>query len=195
MTEAGREALLRTRGRARWVLLLASTLLVGLVGYGGFRLYPMIGSGTGLGLLVVATATGFAAFFSPCSFPLLLTFVARQTAEVGSERIRSGLRFAAGASIGATAFLMGFGLLLSLVGGTVADYITFTSASGRLLRVGVGAVLIVMGLVQLGRVRLSFSRLARLAAPIERKRSATGDPHGFLNHVLFGFGYLVAGFG
>ena len=193
--EPAREAVLRSRGRARWGLLIAGTLLVGLAGYGGFWLYPTIGSGTGLGLIVVAAATGFAAFFSPCSFPLLLTFVTREMAEARSGRIRSGLRFALGASLGATAFLLGFGLLLSLGGGTVADHITFTSASGRVLRVGVGIVLIVMGLVQLGRVRLSFSRLASLAAPIQRRRPATGDRDRFLNHALFGFGYLVAGFG
>ena len=193
--EPEREAVLRSRGRARWGLLIASTLLVGLAGYGGFRLYPTIGSGTGLGLVVVAAATGFAAFFSPCSFPLLLTFVVSQTAEPDRGRIRSGLRFASGASLGATTFLMSFGLLLSLGGGSVADHITFTSASGRVLRVAVGVVLIVMGLVQLGRVRLSFSRLARLAAPIQRRRSDIGDPHRFPNHFLFGFGYLVAGFG
>ena len=190
-----RDALLRSRGRARWGLLIASTLVVGLAGYVGFRLYPTIGPGTGLGLLVVAAATGFAAFFSPCSFPLLLTLVARQTAEAGSGRVRSGLWFASGASVGATVFLLGFGLLLSLGGGAVADQITFTSASGRVLRVVVGVVLITMGSVQLGTVRLSFSRLASLAAPIQRRRSATGDGDSFRNHVLFGFGYLVAGFG
>jgi cytochrome c biogenesis protein CcdA len=195
VTETEREGALRTRGRARWALLIAATLLVSLTGYGGFRLYPTIGSATGLGLLVVAAAAGFAAFFSPCSFPLLLTLVARQAAEKGSQRIRSAFRFATGASLGATAFLLGFGLLLSLVGGTVADYITLTSTGGRMLRVVVGVVLIVMGLVQLGTVRLSFSRLASLAAPIESRRSETGDPQRFLNHVLFGFGYLVAGFG
>ncbi len=195
MTETEAKAALRNRGRARWALLTAGTLLVGLTGYGGFRLYPTIGPATGLGLLVVAAAAGFAAFFSPCSFPLLLTLVARQAAEKGSHRIRSAFRFATGASLGATAFLLGFGLLLSLVGATVTDYITFNSTLGRVLRVVVGLVLIVMGLVQLGKVRLSFSRVASLAAPIERRRSETGERQWFLNHVLFGFGYLMAGFG
>lgn len=190
-----REAVLRSRGRTRWGLLIAGTLLIGLAGYVGFRFYPTVGSGTGLGLLVLAAATGFAAFFSPCSFPLLLTVVTRQTAETESGRLRSGLRFATGASLGAAAFLLSFGLALSLGGGSIADHITFTSTSGRILRVSVGAGLIVMGLVQLGRVRLSFSRLASLAAPIERRRSGSVDRDGFLNHVLYGFGYLVAGFG
>ena len=187
--------MLRSRGRTRWGLLIAGTLVVGLAGYVGFRFYPTVGSGTGLGLLVLAAATGFAAFFSPCSFPLLLTVVARQMAETKNGRLRSGLRFATGASLGAAAFLLSFGLALSLGGGSIADHISFTSTVGRILRVAVGVGLIVMGLVQLGRVRLSFSRLASLAAPIERRRSAADDRDRFLNHVLYGFGYLVAGFG
>ncbi len=165
-------------GRVRWVSLLPHSWLRHRAG--------AVGAGRG---------DGFRCFFSPCSFPILLTVVARQTAETESGRLRSGLRFATGASLGAAAFLLSFGLALSLGGGSIADHISFTSTGGRILRVAVGVGLIVMGLVQLGRVRLSFSRLASLAAPIERRRSAADDRDRFLNHVLYGFGYLVAGFG
>jgi cytochrome c biogenesis protein CcdA len=179
-------------------LLVAGTLLVALSGYIGFRVYPSIGgdSGFGAALVAVAAATGFAAFFSPCSFPLMLTMLGRQaSSDTRHGRLRPALRFALAASIGAVAFIVGFGVLLSVGGGTIARQITFTSGPGRALRVAVGLLLITMGLVQLGRIRIPFFRLAALATPIERRWRESEHPDRFTNHVLYGFGYLIAGFG
>jgi cytochrome c biogenesis protein CcdA len=198
MTTPNREAMLKDRSRARLALLVAGTLLVALAGYTGFRLYPSIGGGSGSGaaLVGVAAATGFAAFFSPCSFPLMLTMLGRQAgSDTGRSRLRPALRFALAASIGASAFVVGFGMLLSIGGGAIARQITFTSGPGRALRIAVGLLLITMGLAQLGRIRIPFFRLAVLATPIERRRRTSDNPDRFSNHVLYGFGYLIAGFG
>ena len=112
-----REALQKRRGQTRFGLVVAGTLLVALVGYLGFRLLPTLGDGseTGAALMALAAATGFAAFFSPCSFPIMLTTLGRQAnTRTGRARLKPTLRFAAGASIGAVAFLAGLGLFLSL---------------------------------------------------------------------------------
>jgi cytochrome c biogenesis protein CcdA len=198
MTTPEREATLRGRNRARFSVLVAGTLLVALAGYIGFRVFPSIGNGSGSGaaLVGVAAATGFAAFFSPCSFPLMLTMLGRQAdSETGHRRLTPALRFAFAASLGAVAFVVGFGVVLSLGGGTVARQITFTSGPGRALRVAVGLLLITMGFVQLGRIRIPFFKLAALATPIERRWRTAENPDRFSNHVLYGFGYLIAGFG
>jgi cytochrome c biogenesis protein CcdA len=146
--------------------------------------------------MALATATGFAAFFSPCAFPLMLTTLGRQAdTGTGYTRLKPALRFALAASIGAVAFLVGFGLLLSLGGEGIARQVTFTSTPGRALRIAAGTLLITMGLVQLGKVTIPFFKLSTLATPIDRKRNKKGDPDRFFGHVLYGFGYLIAGFG
>ena len=194
-----RDAQLKKATSTRIVVLTAGTVLVAIAGYAGFRLYPSIsdGSGSGAGLMAVAAATGFAAFFSPCSFPLLLTVLTRQeTLRPDRRKVQPALRFAAGASIGALGFVLGLGLLLSLGGGAIARQVTFESVAGRTLRIAVGLLLIVMGLVQLRRIRIPFSRFAAIAEPIQRRRLAYAS-QGRLSssHVLYGFGYLIAGFG
>ncbi len=191
-----RDELKQSRLRTRMALLVIITLVVGFAGYVGFRLFRSfdVGGATGVGLVVVAATVGIAAFFSPCSFPLLLTTLARRATTSPEHRARDTLRFATGASVGAVAFIVGFGLLLSLGGGAIARLFSFDSAQGRILRVVVGIVLIVMGLVQLPVVDLHFSAMTRIAEPIDRRRAAIGDETRFSSHVLYGFGYLAAGF-
>jgi len=189
--------LTKSRFRARMGLLIFATLVVALAGYIGFRVFKQfdVGAATGAGLVVVAATVGIAAFFSPCSFPLLLTTLTRQASASPDHRGRSAFRFAAGASIGAVSFVIGFGLLLSVGGGVIASQFGFDSPQGRVLRVVVGITLIVMGLVQLGKIRVPFDNLTRLAQPIDRARAGISDETRFSSHVLYGFGYLVAGFG
>ena len=192
-----REELRRSRLRARMTLLVVVTLVVGAAGYVGFRVFRQfdIGGATGIGLIVVAATVGISSFFSPCSFPLLLTTLSRQAATDPKHRMRGALRFAAGTSIGAVAFVGAFGLVLSFGGGVIARQFTFASTQGRVLRAAVGVFLIVMGLAQLGRVRIPFDNLAQLAQPIARQRAKIGDETRFTSNILYGFGYLVAGFG
>ncbi|MCL1593401.1 MAG: hypothetical protein M3132_03500 [Actinomycetia bacterium] len=191
-----REELKRSRLRARMLLLFAATITVGLAGYVGFRVFRQfdVGGATGIGLAVVAATVGIAAFFSPCSFPLLLTALTRQITAEPEHRTKEALKFASGASIGAVTFVAGFGLLLSLGGGAIANLFSVESAQGRVLRVVVGVVLIVMGLVQLRVINMRFSGMTRLAEPVDRRRAAIGDETKFSSHVLYGFGYLAAGF-
>jgi cytochrome c biogenesis protein CcdA len=192
-----REELRRSRLRARMTLLVVVTIIVGVAGYIGFRVFRQfdVGGATGIGLIIVSATVGIASFFSPCSFPLLLTTLSRQAATDPQHRMRGALRFALGASIGAVTFVAAFGVVLSLGGGVLASQFTFASTQGRILRAVVGLFLIVMGLAQLGKIHIPFGNLAQLAQPIDRRRAEIGDETKFTSHVLYGFGYLVAGFG
>ena len=51
------------------------------------------------------------------------------------------------------------------------------------------------GLVQLGIVSLPLWRVARLAQPIDRRRVGLAEQHPRRAHVLYGFGFILAGFG
>ncbi|MDT8305317.1 MAG: hypothetical protein RRC07_05225, partial [Anaerolineae bacterium] len=59
--------------------LVIAVLLLALAGYAGYVLYPRFAlpAASGAGLLLLAAAAGLASFFSPCSFPLLATLLAR----------------------------------------------------------------------------------------------------------------------
>ena len=70
---------------ALWYALLALiVVLIALAGWVGFRVYPRatLLPAQGVALFGLAAAAGVASFFSPCSFPLLATLLAR---EAGAE--------------------------------------------------------------------------------------------------------------
>jgi cytochrome c biogenesis protein CcdA len=189
----------------RYFLLAAGVVILALAGYSGYVLYPRfdLPAVTGVGLLLLAAAAGVAAFFSPCSFPLLVTLLARQT---GGQREKEegrgqpaawpvALRFALAFSLGVTVFLLLAGGLIALGGGRLFAEVTFTSAAGRIIRAVVGAGLFVLGLAQVGVIRLPFDRIAVAASPLWPKRSQLQQRPSLWGYTLYGFGYLLAGFG
>src|ERR671919_2564476 len=83
-------------GRTRYVLLVGALGFVGLAGYAGYVLFPRFALPpvAGAGLVALAAGAGVASFFSPCSFPLLLTLLSRGiAAEQGRRRLRVALVF------------------------------------------------------------------------------------------------------
>lgn len=177
-----------------------AALGIGLAGYVGYVVYPRfdLPAGAGAGLLVIAVAAGTASFFSPCSFPLLVSMLARPlAADIGSNRRPFGRAFAyaAALSVGALAFLAVVGGALAFGAGSLVENVTFTSTTGRTLRVTVGGALIIFGLIQSGRLTVNLRRFEpalhgtlRRQAELRRRRPLAG-------FVLFGFVYLLAGFG
>lgn len=189
----------RNDDRWRYWLLVAGTLLAGIAGYLGYVLYPRFGlpAVAGASLLLLAAAAGFAAFFSPCSFPLLATLLARQTTTDAPRhtRLRDAVLFAAALSAGAVAFVLSVGVMVALGGRGLAAAVTFTSASGRIIRAAVGALLIVLGLVQTGRVHLNLRRFEPAVHGMLTRQARLRREHPFAGMAVFGFGYLAAGFG
>lgn len=180
-------------------LFAALVVLVALAGYAGYVLYPRfdLPAATGLGLLALAAGAGFASFFSPCSFPLLVTMLGRevQTAERGG-RLRRAASFALALALGASAFLALLGLGLAAGGDALFEEVTFTSTAGRIIRLVVGGALILLGLVQLNVLSAPiFGAIEELASPLRRSQARLRRRRPFLGFALFGFGYLLAGFG
>lgn len=185
----------------RYLLLALATAAVAVVGYLGYVVYPRfhLPAARGATLLVLAAGAGTASFFSPCSFPLLLSMLARpiaaETQTTGGHPFRKAASFAAALSLGASSFLVLVGLAIAAGAATYVKQVTFTSTAGITIRIAVGVLLITLGLVQLNLLPLSFRRFEpalhgylRHQAQVRRRRPLAG-------FTLFGFGYLLAGFG
>jgi cytochrome c biogenesis protein CcdA/copper chaperone CopZ len=184
-----------------WYWLLGLGMLVlALAGYLGYVLYPRFGlpAVEGASLLLLATGAGIAAFFSPCSFPLLVTLLARQTggtSRQGENRPGSPLAFASALSLGAVIFLLVSGLVIAWGGEALFAGVTFDSPAGRIIRAVVGILLIVLGLMQLGILPFSLHAVEHISRPLMRSQSRLRHSQPVLGFTLFGFGYLLAGFG
>lgn len=184
---------------ARYGLLVAAVVVAGLAGYVGYVLYPRfdLPAAEGASLLVLAAAAGIASFFAPCSFPLLVTLLSRPAAR-GDDRAATArpLVFGAALSVGAAAFLLLSGVLIALGGRAFFESVTFTSTTGRTLRIVVGALLVLLGLVQLGRLAgSSFHAVEGLTKNLNRSQARLRRRHPVAGYTAFGFFYLLAGFG
>lgn len=190
-----------SRNPTLWYLLgVVAVIVLALAGYVGYLLYPRfdLPPALGTGLLVLAAAAGIASFFSPCSFPLLVTLLARETdssASGGQTRTRRAMLYAGSLAAGATGFLVAVALVIGLGGAAFFEGITFTSGTGRLIRLGVGLLLIVLGLMQLNVIRVSLYAVEESARPLLRKQAGLRRDRPAAGFALFGFGYLLAGFG
>lgn len=185
------------RGGGRFWLLAVGLVLAGLAGYLGYVAYPRFGlpAGVGAGLLVLGAAAGVASFFSPCSFPLLVTLLTREGGGDGRPAARA-LRVAVPLSVGAIVFVLGLGALIALGGRGLAGSVTFTSLAGRVLRIVVGALLVLLGLIQSEILPISFHHLGdRIARPVVQAQARMRRRHPRAGLAFFGFGYLLAGFG
>jgi cytochrome c biogenesis protein CcdA len=73
--------------------------------------------------------------------------------------------------------------------------VTFTSTPGIIIRAIVGSLLILFGLMQLNVLPISFYRFEESARPLLTRQARLRRQHPALGFGLFGFGYLLAGFG
>jgi cytochrome c biogenesis protein CcdA/copper chaperone CopZ len=187
---------------ARYGVLTVAIVLVALAGYVGYELYPRfdLPAAEGVGLLALAAGAGIASFFAPCSFPLLVTLLSRQVGPSGRGSRRGGGRgplvFALALSGGAVAFLVLMGLLIGFGGSAFAASVTFTSTVGITLRVVVGSLLILLGLIQLGVFAASsFHAVETVTKRFNRSQAQLRREHPVKGFAAFGFFYLLAGFG
>lgn len=185
-----------------WLFVLI-VIGISVAAYTGYQLYPRfdLPAATGMGLLALAVGAGVASFFSPCSFPLLVTLLSREVGIQKGEGVkktstRRALTFASALSTGIGAFLIIAGLVLALGGQAFFANFTFTSPLALLTRIVVGVLLIVLGFVQLGIIS---NRRFKLLDPFIRKmrqgnakQRRKAPLRGFF---LYGFSYPIAGFG
>lgn len=175
--------------RYLWLVVVVS--LLSLIGYLGYVFYPRFNlSAANTGLLLLAVTAGLASLFSPCSFPLLLTLLVRE-AKPDGRLLRSATAFITGMTL----FLVLVGLALTLGAGDWISAITFTSVAGRLLRLVAGLVLIGFGLWQARGESLRFSWYNRILEPLWTKQAQLRRRQTTVSYSLYGFGYILAGFG
>lgn len=72
---------------------------------------------------------------------------------------------------------------------------TFTSTSGRMIRAVVGVLLVVLGLVQSGRLQANLRRFEPATHGYLERQARFRRRHPIAGGAMFGFGYLAAGFG
>lgn len=187
------------RDATRFALLTAAVVVASVAGYVGYMVFPRfdLPAVTGAGLLALAGAAGFAAFFSPCSFPLLATLLARHTGadRPTSQRLRRAAAFAAALALGATVFVLTVGTLFALGSRSLAAAVTFTSTSGRIIRIVVGLLLVGLGAIQAGKLAISFRRFEPAIHDALKRQARLRRKHPVAGTAVFGFGYLAAGFG
>jgi cytochrome c biogenesis protein CcdA len=188
----------QNRGIAVYILFIMGVAALAIAGYTGYALYPRFNlpAVSGAGLLMLAAAAGIASFFSPCSFPLLATLLARETEVKKEHHAKAVLGFALALSAGATAFLILTGIGIAAGGGAIFKEVTFTSTTGRSIRLLTGALLVVLGLTQTGILSIPlFGRIKEASLPIQRLQARIRRVHPAAGFFLFGFGYILAGFG
>lgn len=180
----------------RYGLVVTGVVVLAVAGYAGYAVYPRfdLPALEGVGLVILAASAGIASFFAPCSFPLLLTLLSRQS---GTVQVHSSpVRFAVALAAGATAFLLLFGGLIAFGGQALARSITFTSTVGIALRIVVGMALVVLGLIQFGVLSdRTFRAVEPATARLNKVQARLRRRHPFAGFMAFGFFYLLAGFG
>lgn len=192
----------KTTNNQFWYLLLSSIVgMLALAGYTGYVLYPRfdLPAVTGIGLLILAAGAGVASFFSPCSFPLLVTLLNRESHAVGEDgrtRFLRSMYFGSALAIGAVVFLGLVGLGIALGAATIFGDVTFTSTTGRVLRLAVGGLLILLGFIQFGVIQAApFDPVHRVSAPLMQRQAALRRTHPTTGFAMYGFIYILAGFG
>src|SRR6266542_293180 len=181
-------------GRLRYALLAVGVALLGLAGYVGYVTYPRfhLPSVTGAALMALAAGAGAAAFFSPCSFSLLLTLLAREARSEGSaRRTEKVASFAAAFSLGIVGFLAVLGGLIAFGGRGLASAVTFLSPTGIAIRITVGSLLVLLGLIQAEIIPGSFHGVTRLTRPLQDRLARFRRRSPIAGAMLFGFVYLL----
>jgi hypothetical protein len=123
-----------------------------------------------------------------------VTLLAREAGEGNGRRVRL-VRFAAAFALGATLFLLLTGLAVAFGAAPLFARITFTSLTGRILRTVVGLVLIVFGLWQVRGRSLNMGWLNALLQPLWSAQARWRHQRSMFSTALYGFGYILAGFG
>jgi cytochrome c biogenesis protein CcdA len=193
MNESGArgDLAVRRRARVRIGLVVAGVVLIGVAGYVGFIAFVQSDGAGGSSVLVLGALTGFAAFFSPCSFPLLLIFLSRRADESRRSALASSLRVGLGASL----MLALTGLALVIVGASVGGLLEFDQPSGRVFRFLLGGALIAFGLKQSRLVGIPMGWMDSVASSAGRRFDPSRASSRAGGDMLYGFGYLLAGFG
>ena len=183
----------------RYLWLILTVLATALLGYSVFRQFRVfiLGSPTSGSLWIVAIAAGTAALFSPCSFPLLLTLLVRTANDDGEGQslLRRSVLPTLAISAGVVAFLLLMGVVMALGGQNLVKGVNFKSNAGRILRTTIGTGLLLLGLFQFSGRAWSPKWLDPFYKWLGRTRRQAKRQQSLWGYSLYGFGYVLGGFG
>jgi predicted histidine transporter YuiF (NhaC family) len=97
--------------------------------------------------------------------------------------------------VGALVFLIVAGALIAVGAGALFKEVTSTSTAGITTRAVVALLLILLGLIQLNVLPLSLLAVEDAAKPLLARQARLRRDRPALAFGLFGFGYLLSGFG
>jgi len=186
----------RRSGWARYALIIISVAVVTLLGYLGFVIFlkDFMPAFSNYSLYLLSLAAGIATFFSPCSFPLLPGYLSLCYNTEKSEGSARSLYRGTIAALGGVSFTVILGLIIALFGQGVASSFSISNSNPsffpRVFRIGLGALLVSLGAIQLSNATFHNHLLDALTG---RFYSAAGS--GGKGLYLYGFGYNAAGIG
>jgi cytochrome c-type biogenesis protein len=178
--------------------------VLALIALGGYVVFLNFAAGgpalSGGGYLLVAVVAGTAAFFSPCSFPLLPSYFAAYSRAVGGQGRSAGrsaiLAHGSAPAAGVITFNVILGLVLVLAGLGIAKSFALIGPSPsqvtQAIRSVVAVALVGLGIAQVGGLSLHGRSLEWFTRSFQ-SRSVQRGPLTAL--FLYGFGYTVIGIG
>ncbi len=180
----------------RYSLIIISVTLITLLGYLGFVAFlkDVMPAFNYYSLYFLAVVAAVATFFSPCSFPLLPGYLSVYYETDEHAERKQALRRGLLAAAGVVTFTLIIGVVIGLLGQGVANSFSVSSPSPslftRIFRIGLGAVLLSLGAIQLSNLTFHSHPLDTLT-----KRFYSAAMTGNKGLYLYGFGYNAAGIG
>jgi cytochrome c biogenesis protein CcdA len=193
-----------TQAYIPYIFLAGILLALGILGYLGFlafvNLILMPGEFATYGLVITAIAAGTASFFSPCSFVVLPSYIAfaSSSQNAGPEkRSRNALKSGAVAALGVVTAVGVLGAIIGALGAGIGAELSITGPDSspltRALRIGIGAFVLLMGLVHITGQSHRIPLLDKISIWAMR---AEGEGTPSLRSVYaYGMGYVLVGIG
>ena len=180
----------------RYASIILSVAFITLLGYLGFVTFlkEVMPAFSSYSLYVLALVAGIATFFSPCSFPLLPGYLSFYYSAEQTDGGKRALYRGVLAASGVVTFTVILGVVIALMGQGIATSFSLSSPTPslftRVFRIGLGAVLMSLGAIQLSNVTFHNHLFDALTSKFHS--AARSGNRGL---YLYGFGYNAAGIG
>ncbi|MFQ5950993.1 MAG: cytochrome c biogenesis CcdA family protein [Candidatus Geothermarchaeales archaeon] len=190
------------QGRKSYLWLVGIALAIAAIVAAGYLAFVAFVQGSvpsagAVGLMLFSVVAGVAAFFNPCAFPVLPSYLkyhatAGAGTNAGGGRVLSSGGYAA---LGVISFNLILGLLIGVLGSAFGSSFALTGDEPnlwvRLFRGGVGSALVILGLSHFTGRGVSFGFLAGLG----HRFTATSGANPVRGLFTYGFGYNAIGIG
>ncbi|MCH7850364.1 MAG: hypothetical protein IH845_01845 [Nanoarchaeota archaeon] len=185
------------------ILILMGIIIVALVGYFIFIKYmtvfvPNISS---YSLILIAIVAGIAAFFNPCNFAVLPSYLSynyslsEETSKTSKNKFKSILVYGLVAALGIIVFNLILGSLIGLLGAGFGKSFALAGDTPnlivRIFRGVIGSILIVFGFLHLSGRGVQFKFISKISQSL----SSSKQTNPYIGLFSFGFFYNAIGIG